>query len=115
MLNIRWPLVGRCNDGTLSLAELDEVNEHDREITYRTFARKVDIGVLSAMLGYTYGRSNRGVRLSEDWHVRFYRSKLNGKPCYHLEWSAVDHVFQPASDAPVRIPRCVRPPLWASP
>lgn len=87
-------LIGRCNDGRLSLDDLDEVYVHDREVSYKTFARYVNIRALARLLGYAYGKAERGVRLSKDPYVRFYRSKLRGKACYHLDWSAIDHVFQ---------------------
>ena len=90
----KHPLVALCSDGRLSLPQLESLYEADREITFRTFARHVCIGELSDYLGYAYGRHVRGLRLGNDYCVRFYRSKLNEKPCYHMDWSAIDHVFQ---------------------
>lgn len=87
-------LIGRCNDGRLTLEELDTLYAHDREISYDTFARHVDVRALAAELGYAYGNQEKGVRLSKDPYVLFYRSHLRGKPCYHLDWSCIDHVFQ---------------------
>jgi hypothetical protein len=87
-------LVARCNDGSATLDELETLYDHDREITYQTFARHVDIPEISMELGYAFGRHSKGLRLRKDWHVRYYRSKFRGQVCYHLDWSAIDHIFQ---------------------
>lgn len=91
---MKLPLIAQCNNGTATLAELEDLYEHDREITYRTFAKYVDIKDLSERLGYVWGRHAKGLRLSKDWHVQYYRSEFRGKVCYHLDWSSIDHIFQ---------------------
>jgi len=73
---------------------LEIMAQHDREITYKTFARHVDIRSISELLGYAYDRGQEGMRLSQDYAVRFYRSVWKGKPCYHMDWSRIDHIFQ---------------------
>ena len=87
-------LVARCNDGMSTLAELETLYEHDREISYRTFAKRVCIPSISEQLGYAHGRHGKGLRLSQSYAVRFYRSIFRDKPCWHLTWSMVDHIFQ---------------------
>jgi len=89
----KLPLIAKCCDGSCTVDELEYLYEHDREITYRTFARFVDIGWLSDYLGYSFGRHAKGLRLKTDWHVRFYRSKFREKVAYHLVWSEIDHIF----------------------
>lgn len=94
---MKHPLVARCNDGRASRTELQELDDNLREIKYRTFAKHVDVGTLSELLGYSFGRTNRGLRLRDDYHVRYGKSKFRGRTCYHLDWSAVDHIFQGAA------------------
>ena len=86
-------LVARCCDGRATLDELQHLYEHDREITFETFARNVDLKEVSEELGYAYGRGEAGVRLRKDPFVRFYRSEFRGKRCWHLDWSAIDHIY----------------------
>lgn len=86
--------IARCNDGSTNLVELESLYEHDKEIKFKTFAKYVDISALSEYLGYVLGRHARGLRLKNDWHVRFYKSKFRGTICYHLVWSEIDHIFQ---------------------
>lgn len=85
-------LLARCNDGTASVAELEDLDEHDREVTFSTFTRHVDLRTISQLLGYQFGRGP-GLNLRRDWHVRYYRSSFRGQPCWHLDWSAIDHIF----------------------
>lgn len=87
-------LVGRCNDGRLSNRELESVRDHGRKITLRTFARHVDVAVVAADLGYAHGRHAKGMHLADEGYIQFNRSKFRGKPCYHLVWSCIDHVYQ---------------------
>lgn len=93
-MNEKLQLVARCNDGRATLAELESLYDHDFEITYETFAKHVDVRAVAEMLGYAYGRHAEGLRLSDDYAVKFYRSKFRGKVCYHLDWSSIDHIFQ---------------------
>ena len=87
-------LIGRCNDGRLSNRELESVRDNGREITLKTFAKRVDVAVVAADLGYAYGRHAKGMRLSDEGYIQFNRSKFRGKPCYHMVWSGIDHVYQ---------------------
>jgi hypothetical protein len=91
----KWRLVARCDNNTASLKELQDLYDNDKAISYRTFAKHVDIEALAKELGYSYGRHHRGLRLSEDHYVCFKRSTFRKKPCYHLVWSAIDFIFQP--------------------
>ena len=94
-MNDKLQLVARCNDGTASLQELETLYEHDKEITYATFAKYVDVPAISETLGYIPPqRRTRGLKLKQDYHVTYSRSIFRGKPCFHLEWSAIDHIFQ---------------------
>lgn len=93
-------LVARCTDEQtwLHRARLESLYDHDREIKGVSFFRHVSMRDVAEMLGYAYGRWQRGVRLLKDWHLSFHRSKWRNVNCYHLEWSGIDHVFVHISD-----------------
>lgn len=97
-----FTLVARCTDEQtwLHRERLESLYDHDREIKGTTFFRHVSMSEVAEMLGYAYGRWQRGVRLLKDWHVRFYRSTWRGVACYHLEWSGIDHIFVNEKDVP---------------
>ncbi len=88
----RAVLVAQCNDGRASLRELATLEEHDREITFETFARHVDLRKISEYLGYSFGHQ-KGLHLRKDYHVRYYVSRFRGQRCWHLDWSSIDHIF----------------------
>lgn len=86
-------LFTRCCDGIATSEQLHEMYDREREITLRTFARHVDIRPIAEDMGYQYGPRVKGLRLSKDWAVRFYKSTFCGQPCYYMDHSAIDHVF----------------------
>ena len=90
---MKMELIARCDNGTATLAELETLYDNDREITFSTFARNVNVESISLQLGYATGRQP-GLKLKDDYAVRFYRSVFRGKICYHMDWSAIDHIFQ---------------------
>lgn len=93
-------LAARCTDDQSELHRnrLEAMYACDREIQGATFFRHVGMHDVAKLLGYAYGRWEQGLRLLKDWHLRYYRSTWRGVPCYHLEWSAIDHVFVAESD-----------------
>ena len=60
-----------------------------REITCNTFLRRVGIEVE----GFGYVRRGKGLKLRDDYHVRFYKSKYRGKLCYYMVHSAIEYVY----------------------
>lgn len=91
-------LIARCNDGSATLQELKSLYEKDREVSFATFFRFVSLAAVSKLLGYRYRgpdvcNGGTGLCLRNDHHVRYYRSEFRGKICWHLDWSAIDHVF----------------------
>ena len=36
---------------------------------------------------------NHGLTLKDDWHVGFYKSTFEGKPCYFVRWSAIEFIW----------------------
>ena len=84
---VNWP-----RDAVLSLHRMIERN---LEVSRRTFLKHVDRGELArleASLGYT-DHPKRGLTMAADWHVTYHRSKVFGKTCYYLRWSAIEYVF----------------------
>ena len=94
-LNSKAVLITKCTSSYTPehVDDLNEMYEHDKEISYSTFARHVAIAPIAAELGYAYNRGEKGVRLSRDHCVRFYRSLWKGEPCFHMDWSAIDHIY----------------------
>lgn len=90
-----YMLAARCTDEQTHLhrARLELLYDSDKDIAASTFFRHVSMREVASMLGYAYGRWQEGVRLLKDWHLRFYRGTWRGVPCYHLEWSGIDHVY----------------------
>ena len=53
-----------------------------REITVHTFLKRCSVDPLEF-----------GVDLRKDWHVKFYKSKYQGQPCYFMDHSCTEHVY----------------------
>jgi hypothetical protein len=65
--------------------------DNSTEITYRTFRKNVDKDnflEVERNLGY-----DRNLRMLNDWHVRYYKSKIKGHPVYYFVWSAIEYIF----------------------
>ena len=60
---------------------IDMVDEA-REITVATFLKHADVDP-----------TEWGVDLRKDYHVRFYKSRYKGKPCYFLDHSSIEYVY----------------------
>lgn len=97
----------RCVDGAgyQFVEKLEAMTDRAREITAATFFRHVDerTAVHATGADYRVGRNpahtDFQLRLKDDRCVRFYRSVFDGKPCYYLVWSAIEHVFLEVSDS----------------
>ncbi len=69
---------------------LNEMIDNSREVTLKTFRKHCDSREWEDSMGYL---RRGGLPLSGDWHVRFYKSKFKGKPCYYVVHSAIDYIF----------------------
>lgn len=78
-------------------AEIQEMTDRAREITFKTFAQRCDWKAWARDHSYDIG-STRGLHLKDDWHVRYYKSRFRGVPCYYIVHSAIEYIFV----APVR-------------
>lgn len=77
----------QCRD----LEALDEMMEKEREIKYQTFTREVNKEEIEALFPCY---NDLGFDISQDWAVRFFSSKFNGKKCYFIRHSAIEYIFQ---------------------
>lgn len=84
-------LATRCCDQR-DPAPLFVMYEAQREIRFATFARRTNWKPVAKALGYAVG-AMKGLHLRKDWHVRFFRAKWKGQPCYFMDWSGIDHIF----------------------
>lgn len=67
-----------------------------REITFRSFARRVDWQEPVKSLGYSIGKPRKGdfpLHIQDDYAVSFHSSVYRGKKCYFFVWSAIEFVF----------------------
>jgi len=70
---------------------LTEMIENGRTVTRRTFLKYVDRESLRSVeedLG-----CDKFLRMKNDWHVRYYKSKCGDKPCVFLVWSGIEYIF----------------------
>lgn len=68
------------------------------QITRETFVKHVNkdsLVSLEASLGYATGsaKRNRDMKMKDDFHVRYFRSKLHGQRVYYINHSAIEYVF----------------------
>lgn len=66
-------------------------------ITLHTFRRRCDTREWEEDLGYE--RRGRGLPMSRDWHVRYFKSIYRGRPCYYAVHSAIEHIFVNETDS----------------
>lgn len=62
------------------------------DIEFSTFARHCNWQPVARELGYTVG-PGEGLRIANDYTVRFKRSVWRGQRCYYIDWSRIEHVF----------------------
>jgi len=72
---------------------INAMKDKAREITYRTFRKNTEgLDDWALAMGYVLHPS-QGLTLKRDWHVGYYKSEYNGKPCYYLTHSAIEHIW----------------------
>lgn len=103
-----YSLVARCTDSQSDehIEALEALHAEGTEVSAETFFRHVSLKDVSRMLGYAYG-CEHGLHLKNDYAVRYYRSRWQGAPCYHMDWSAIDHIFADPRFEPVAQPHKV--------
>lgn len=72
--------------------DITEMVDVARKITYNTMRKYIPIDELKTIFDYSWGRE-KGLRMSKDYHVRYYKSVFCGQPCIFIDHSAIEHVF----------------------
>ena len=83
-----------CVNSTASA--INNMVERSMKVSYRTLMAKVGRDTVRAVYPfntYAWGRNEEGLRLKDDWHVRYYRSMYEDRPCYYIDHSAIEYVF----------------------
>lgn len=77
--------------------DIEVLEDCRRQITYRTFRRLTDnqsARDLIASLGYNVSPGRKkGLRITNDPYVEFYKGTFRRKPCVEILWSQIDHIF----------------------
>lgn len=75
---------------------INDMREKSTELNHDTFRKYLATGEyakLLDMLGYPPRNRKDTFCLTGDWHVSYYRSVYQGKPCVYLVHSAIEYVF----------------------
>lgn len=103
----------RCVDVPTEGPEFDAFMEtlvKSREISFATFASKVDWKPVARDLGYETGPRAKGLTLEKDYHVRYHSSTHEGERVYFMVHSAIEFVFKkPTENRPEERPRMRNP------
>lgn len=90
-----YEYVGCCVD--LKGRDISEMCDGATEVSYKTIRKRLGKALMkfAASMGYETrpGGSRRGIFLSNDCYVRYYKSRYKGKPCYYIDHSRVEYVF----------------------
>lgn len=91
---MRMTFVTNCvgSDGP----SINAMTDTARPITRRTFLRYVDRANLTEIergLSYDTGTERGGLRMANDWHVGYYRSTYQGRPCVYFDHSRIEWIF----------------------
>ena len=88
---VDWPKNDLDTPGGL----IDLIDQR-RQITRDTLLMHVHpsaLRVLEASLGYAVGKMD-GLKMKDDWHVEYFKSKLHGEIVYGFRHSAIEYVFR---------------------
>jgi len=73
--------------------DISDMVDSSREIGYNTFIKNVDIEeIKEAFPQYDWDRRG-GLKLKDDWAVRYYKGIYRGQPCVYIDHSAIEYVF----------------------
>lgn len=89
-----------------------ETLDKAREVSFSTFASKVDWKPVAKMLGYEVGPNAKGLTLDKDYHVRFHSSKHMGERVYFMVHSGIEFVFKKPSEVEPQVRLKMRTP-WS--
>lgn len=72
--------------------DIQAMIDASRDITYATFIKHCVWRTWAEAQGYETGYLG-GLKLKDDWHVRYAKSVFQGRPCYYIIWSGIENVF----------------------
>ena len=73
---------------------IDSMVDQAKEVTLATVRRNCPgLQEWETQMGYDTGHERGGLRLKDDWHVRYYKSKYKSRPCYYIVHSAIEHIW----------------------
>lgn len=77
--------------------DISEVMDAAKEIPYEKFIKNVstdDFNELAKKLGYYVGKGRDGLKLKDDWHVRFYSYRNGNKYMWIMRQSSIEYFFK---------------------
>jgi hypothetical protein len=70
--------------------KINAMTDSAREVTLATVRRHcADFADWCLQMGYERG----GLTIGHDWAVSYYKSRYDGRPCYYVCHSAIEHIF----------------------
>ncbi len=83
-----------CIHSTMEL--IHALQEAAKPISRRTFlkhANSDDLDKLADSFGYVKNARSGGLTMAKDWHIGYYKSFYDGKPCYYFDHSRIEYIF----------------------
>ena len=69
----------------------------ERTVTLATLRRHcADLDDWARTMSYAVG-AERGLHLDKDWAVSYHKSRYDGRPCYYIDHSRIEHIWTPSS------------------
>lgn len=90
-----WQFITSCVDATGE--DINAMTAAAVPVTYRTMLKHVGEAFieLQHQLGYDVrNKRETGLTMRRDWHVGYFKSTYQGRPCYYFRWSHIEHIFQ---------------------
>ncbi|MCK5614131.1 hypothetical protein KAR91_70355 [Candidatus Pacearchaeota archaeon] len=84
---MKLDLLTTCVNSTAEA--IDNMTDQAKEISFSTFKKHVD--TLKIEEDFSYAGSV--LRLKNDYHVKYFKSKYKGRPCYYMVHSAIEYVY----------------------
>jgi len=70
--------------------DLENLYKNDKEIEKSKFVKCMGSSIKELLDYLNYPTLKMFLN---DWYIITYRSRFQGKPCLHLDWSRIDHVY----------------------
>jgi hypothetical protein len=86
--------IGNCTH--LDGEDIQEMVDNSKSIVFQTFHRNIDGGKASladVFPDYAWRKTEEGMRMQFDWHVKYFKSVYKGKSCYFVVHSGIEYVW----------------------